>query len=84
MKVTKQDLTGEIEDFYLEVVQWMCEQQVAQGNEFNPKVFQKHKSADSINGGFDWDRTDISYYKCREIILYKNFDLFFKTNQSSY
>lgn len=78
MKVTKNDLKGEIKDFPLEIVQWMCDQQVAQGNLFNPEVFQEHRFADSINGGFYWDRTDIGIDKCQAIIQYKNFDLFFK------
>lgn len=78
MKVTNKDLTGDVRDFPIEILQWMCDQQVAQGNKFNPEVFQESSSSDKEYGGFDWKITNIGADKCRAIILYRNFDLFFK------
>lgn len=78
MKVTKNDLKGEIKYFPIEIVQWMCDQQVAQGNKFNPKVFQESSSSDKEYGGFDWESTDIGMDNCYAIIMDRNFDLFFK------
>lgn len=78
MKVTKNDLKGEIKYFPIEIVQWMCDQQVAQGNKFNPKVFKESSSSDKEYGGFDWDITNIGIDNCQAIIINENFDLFFK------
>jgi len=78
MKVTKNDLKGDIKDFPIEILQWMCDQQVAQGNPFNPEIFQEWRCSDIEDGGFDWETTEIGVDNCNAIIQYKNFDLFFK------
>lgn len=78
MKVTQEDLKWKVKDFPLEIVQWMCDQQVAQGNEFNPKVFQEKPHTGKGRGGFNWIISNIGYDNCEEIIFYRNFDLFFK------
>ena len=50
---------GDIENFPEEVVEWMCDQQVNQGNPRNVRVFEKYKSADKPSGGFTWAKVDI-------------------------
>lgn len=77
-KVEQSDLVGEIKDFPIEVVEKMIEEQVAQGNYPNVEMFQKYVTADTENGGFDWDKTidDIDFW--REVIGESNFDLFFE------
>jgi hypothetical protein len=78
MKVTEKDLIGEIENYPIEVVQKMCENQVAQGNEFNVKVFQKYSIIPFSKGGFDWAETLDGDYFWKCVIFNKNFDLFFE------
>ena len=76
MKARQEDLTGDIADFPLEVVQWMCEQQIMQGNPFNPRVFQASRSAQSSVGGFSWTKSSFGYDNCRSIIRLKKFNMF--------
>lgn len=58
MKVTEKDLVGEIKDFPIHVVQEMCNNQVKQGNKFDPSVFALDKEATKNCKGFDWVKTD--------------------------
>ena len=76
MKVTKEDLIGDIKDFPIEIVQKMCDYQVKQGRVFNPKVFQNNSRA--AFEGFHWSSTMERYNFWDEVILKKNFDLFFE------
>lgn len=80
-KVKKSDLKGEISEFPIEVVQKMCEHQVAQGNKFDPSIFQKDCLAGVHVKGFSWSDTpeykqNVSFW--REVIGVKKFQLFFK------
>ena len=72
---------GELKGFPKEVVDWMLEQQVKQGNQKNIAIFERESSSNKSNGGFDWDTTGheigINNF-CSEVIRNKNFDLFFK------
>lgn len=77
MKVEEKDLIGQISGFPIEVVQKMCDYQVAQGKEFNVEVFQKNIDAFS-NGGFAWDNTLEGHRFWRSVITHKIFDLFFQ------
>lgn len=77
MKVEEKDLIGEIENYPIEVVQKMCDYQVAQGKEFNVEVFQKNIDA-GFDVGFDWSKTIDGDFFWREIVFYENFDLFFE------
>lgn len=75
--VTKKDLKGDLSGFPLEVVQWMCDQQVEQGNEFDVEVFQKDCKTSSIYGGFTWSKVDEPLNFCNDVVKNKNFDKFF-------
>lgn len=57
MVVTHEDLVGEISNFPLHVVQMMVNNQVAQGNTANVKIFQNKKDTSKRFGGFDWSKT---------------------------
>lgn len=73
MKITEKDLIGQIKDFPIEVVEKMIERQVEQGNPADVRVFQ-----DIVTGGFFWNETIEGYDFWCEVILRKNFDLFFE------
>lgn len=77
-KVEPSDLIGDIENFPIEVVEKMIEEQVKQGNQPNVAVFQNYGSADDEEGGFDWCNTDFGRDFWEGIIGYNNFDLFFE------
>lgn len=78
MKITKQDLIGDIKDFPIEVVQKMVERQVEQGNKANVKVFQERVRAGSTGYGFEWSKTEEGRIFWEEVIGDKNFSLFFE------
>lgn len=72
---------GQLEDFPAEVVEKMLERQVAQGNPRDVTVFEKQKTANKSEKGFDWElspeyKTDDLFWN--EVILRKNFDKFFE------
>ena len=75
--MTRDDLTGEISNFPVEVVQAMCEHQVRQGNPFNPAVFAGRKVASRKNGGFDWSFTADYFDFWEHVIRDEDFSLFF-------
>jgi hypothetical protein len=73
---------GDIENFPEEVVEWMCDQQVKQGNPRDVRVFEKYKLADHRSGGFTWVKVDIpiecrygSVDFCEKVIEDKEFEL---------
>lgn len=78
IKITKADLIGSIENFPIEIVKKMMEEQVRQGNKANVKVFQKYRIADSRQGGFCWDRTDEGNAFWHDVIMCEDFDVFFE------
>jgi len=74
---------GQLEGFPKEVVEWMLDQQVAQGNKRDVTVFEDHVDAGKRNGGFDWDLMfawngvpEINF--CNKVIWQKDFDLFYQ------
>jgi hypothetical protein len=67
---------GDIKDFPKEVVEWMLDNQVKQGNKRDISVFEESRFANKINGGFDWGIVDSNF--CCDVIYKKNFDLFFE------
>ena len=77
-KVEQSDLVGQIKDFPIEVVEKMIEEQVAQGNCPNVKVFQDYLSACADNDGFTWSKTDDGENFWIEVLDGGNFDLFFE------
>ncbi len=76
--VEKSDLVGVIENFPIEVVEKMIEEQVKQGNFPNVEVFQKCATLDDEDGGFTWSQTEDGDEFWEEVIVESNFDLFFK------
>ena len=75
--VEQSDLIGKIENFPIEVVQRMVDEQVIQGNKPDVKVFQRRNLAPVSCGGFVWARTDDGFDFWEEVISNENFDLFF-------
>lgn len=73
--VTEADLQGEIADFPLHVVKAMCDEQVKQGNPFNPSVFRVDKLANRPKGGFTWEFSKKGHGFWHEIINRRDFDL---------
>ncbi len=67
---------GDIADFPHEVVEWMLEQQVKQGNKRDVSVFEECYCTTQAGGGFNWHDTNDGYF-CRQVTEYRNFDLFF-------
>lgn len=48
---------GDIKDFPKEVVEWMMDNQVKQGNKRDVSVFERCKSRCKSRGGFEWVST---------------------------
>lgn len=72
-KVTKKDLIEGIKDFPIEVVEKMLEKMQEQRMSTDIKILQ-----DTICGAFQWDKTSEGYDFWKNVILYKNFSLFFE------
>lgn len=75
--VEKRDLVGGIQNFPIEVVEKMIEEQVRQGNLPNVEVFQENPAVGMDDGGFNWRKTEQGYDFWDEVIEEGNFDLFF-------
>lgn len=75
-KVEKSDLVGDIENFPIEVVEQMVEEQVKQGNKPDVEVFQRCAIAGADLGGFDWFKTNDPLFWTM-VIDGRNFELFF-------
>ena len=78
-KVKKDDLTGSLEGFPIEIPQRMVEYQVEQGNEADVTVFQESLSAIEGQGGFNWRRTKEGDLFWGLVLISKRFDIFFGT-----
>jgi hypothetical protein len=74
--VEKSDLVGDIENFPIEVVEKMVEEQVKQGNKPDVEVFQRCAIAGAELGGFDWFGTNDPLFWSM-VIDGRNFELFF-------
>lgn len=75
--LTQDDLKGQIKYFPMGLVVRMLVEQQAQGNRPDVVVFQDASHASSINGGFDWYRTEADGDFWEHVIYNKDFDLFF-------
>ena len=74
----KTEFKGELKRFPVEVVEKMLERQVEQGNPKDVSVFEKNRTEDKSEGGFDWWVTpegDDFWYM---VIDMEDFDFFFK------
>ena len=68
---------GELEGFPKEVIAWMLEQQIRQGNQPNLSVFERDRECVFSDGGFSWAQVNTSYGFCMNVIRKKQFDVFF-------
>lgn len=72
-KVTEKDLIKDLKGFPIEIVEKMLERQDEQKGGANLAALQNR-----ICGGFQWDITSEGYDFWENIILHKNFSLFFE------
>ena len=72
-QVCDSDLKKDIADFPLHIVQAMCEEQVKQGNKFDPEVFAMDVFASKHSGGFSWGYTEQGFDYWENLIVEKNF-----------
>lgn len=78
-KVEKSDIVNsKLENFPLEVVEKMIEEQIKQGNPPSLEVFFDSLIADKLQGGFNWCETEDGEDFWEEVIRNDNFDLFFE------
>jgi len=77
-KVEQSDLTGDLNDFPIEVVQKMVYEQVKQGNKADVSIFKTARSRDSHHGGFTWLMTKDGHDFWNCIINMGHFALFFE------
>jgi mRNA-degrading endonuclease HigB of HigAB toxin-antitoxin module len=74
------EFKGKLKGFPEEVVEWMLDQQEAQGNKRDVSVFEKDNCANKPEGGFTWSpiKWVDGYDFSASVIKHKNFDLFFE------
>lgn len=77
-KVKKSDLKGDIKDFPIEIVQRMVDYQYEQTGKYNVSLFQNYKTSDKHAGCFTWGNTAEGHLFWSKVIVYKEFDVFFK------
>ena len=78
MNITEHNLIGEINNFPIEVVEKMVEEQINQGNEPNVDLFTIDKCATRYEGGFNWESTKDGFRFWEKIIKAEVFDIFFE------
>lgn len=78
IKITKNQLVGDIENFPIEVVTKMVEYQVEQGCAANVSVFVVKKTTSSMEGGFTWDNTEEGFDFWYNVIVRRDFYEFFQ------
>lgn len=76
--LTLNDLEGQISGFPLEVISKMMDKQREQGEKPNHYVFVSTNSADTSMGGFNWNETPEGDDFWSNVILERDFDLFFE------
>lgn len=69
---------GELEGFPEEIVEWMLDNQVKQGNPRDVSVFGLNIEANAKQKGFDWDQTSEDSKFCRDVIASNKFNIFFE------
>ena len=74
-KVKEKDLIGELEGFPIKIVQKMVDYQVVQGNKADVTLFQNNPYG--FVNAFDWNKTVEGYTFWKEVILDKDFAIFF-------
>lgn len=73
-QVKPEDLVQQIRDFPIEVVQKMVDYQ----DKPDVTIFQEHATASENRGGFDWDKSIEGSHFWDDIIIDKEFPLFFE------
>ena len=68
----------ELEGFPIEIIARMCFNQISQGNNLNPNVFEKRIDIGRSNGGFKWSDTNEGQLFWIKVIRDRNFDYFFE------
>lgn len=78
------EFKGALEGYPEEVVNWMLDQQEAQGNKRDITIFEKYVYATKTLKGFDWhlaltnETKEVSLDFSKEVIYHRNFSLFFE------
>lgn len=76
-QVTPDDLTGDIKDFPIEVVQMMVARQYEQIGRCGVEVFQINRSISAHGGGFNWDASSEGHKFWHDVIMDYDWELFF-------
>ena len=74
-KVKRKHLAGETKDFPRRVLQAMVDEQVRQGNQADPSVFARKRTAGKSQGGFDWHESILGRDAWVGTITWKKFYL---------
>ena len=77
-KVTKKDLIGDLENFPIEIVKKMLQEQYKQVGKMDISIFQDSRSTDKPRGGFNWSDTIEGYAFWNTILNFKKFNIFFE------
>ena len=64
---------GELIGFPKRVVEWMLDNQEAQGNKRDVRVFEEDSAVGAEYGGFRWDDTQEGFDFCDDVINNENF-----------
>ncbi len=78
IKITENQLVGDIKNFPIEVVTKMVEYQVEQGGAADVSVFADKRTSSSMERGFTWDYTDEGFEFWYDVIVKRDFDAFFQ------
>ena len=78
IKITENQLVGDIKNFPIEVVTKMVEYQVAQGCAADVSVFTSKRTSSSMEGGFTWDNTEEGFEFWYNVIGALKFNVFFQ------
>lgn len=76
--ITEDDMIDDLKGFPVGIVVRMMEEQEKQGNKPDVKAFQRHIIAGKFNSGFTWNETEAGEGFWYDVILTKDFKLFFE------
>ncbi len=71
------EFRGDLKGFPIEIVQKLLEKQLEQGLKENIAVFEMDIYTSSVNGGFAWDETSEGRSFWYDVLINKDFKLFF-------
>ena len=61
-----------------EILEKMCDNQVAQGNLRNPEVFKRSRFSHLLQGGFNWEESPEKCDFWSQVLDFDNHDLFYQ------